>query len=218
MNRPALTIAAWWSRADRHLFTLMGAVCSLAACSSRQASPEADVPGGDEAWVASACQPVSVDTSGWRRYRLGDITIQLPVHYTPVRSIESLNVRATGYAGYDFAARGPGGIVWLYLHRNARYTFDQYNIARRGQNWCNGSLGGYQAEILSWFEPFDGARRSAGEFLFQNTYNFAARLPASWRGQDEGKWLFLYVGASRLRDARLLRDALHTLTAVRASR
>jgi hypothetical protein len=190
-------------------FTLL-ALGGVSACSS-QGSPRGDVPaetngsGTDEAWVASACQPASVDTTGWRRYRLGDITIQLPAQYTP-----------TGFAGYDFGARGPGGTVRMQLHREARYAFDRLNIARRGQNWCKGGLGGYQAEVLSWLEPFSGIHRdtNAGELVVAPTYNFVARLPASWGGQDEGKWLFIYVGASRLRDAQLLRDALHTLAPI----
>ena len=121
------------------------------------------------------------------------------------------------FIGYDLHVRGPGGSLAIQLHRNARYTFDRYNGARRGQNWCNGNLGGYQAEIVSWFEPFGGNRRDtrAGELIIGATYNFAARLPASWGGQDAGKWLFAYVGASRLRDAHQLRDALHTLSAAR---
>jgi hypothetical protein len=179
----------------------------LAACSSSQgADPEVNVPSSDQAWVASACDAASIDTTGWRRYRLGDLTIQVPPQYTP-----------TGYAGYDFAARGHGGTIWMRLHPQARYAFDSYNIARRGQNWCRGSLGGYQAEILSWFEPFNGNRRDTrgGELIIGASYNFVARLPASWGGQDEGKWLFIYVGASRLRDAYALRDALHTLSAAR---
>lgn len=182
--------------------------CVLAACSSGQgAAPEVNVPSSDQAWVNSACDASSVDTTGWRRYKLGDLTIQVPPQYTP-----------TGYAGYDFAARGSGAIVRMRLHPQARYVFDGYNVARRGQNWCKGSLGGYQAEILSWFEPFDGNRRDTrgGELIMEASYNFVARLPASWGGQDEGKWLFVYIGASRIRDAYALRDALHTLAAVRS--
>jgi hypothetical protein len=187
---------------------VVGTVCGLAGCSRNHGGQGVDVPSSDAAWVASACQPVSIDTTGWRRYRLGDVTIQVPPQYTPTR-----------FAGYDFAARGPGGTVWMQLHRNARYTWDGINVARRGQNWCNGSLGGNQAEILAWFEPFSGQRRDTrvGELILAATYNFAARLPASWGGQDEGKWLFIYIGASRLRDAHALRDALHTLRPVRDS-
>src|SRR5262245_41741655 len=98
--------------------------CVLAACSTGQgATPEVNVPSSDQAWVNSACDAASIDTTGWRRFKLGDLTIRVPPQYTP-----------TGYAGYDFAARGPGGTVRMRLHPQARYAFDSYNVARRGQN------------------------------------------------------------------------------------
>lgn len=205
MTRHALTIATGWRRA----LGLMATVCCVAACSSGQAgTPEVNVPSSDEAWVASACDPVSVDTTGWKRYRLGDLSIQIPAQYTLIGQSSSQ---------YTLSVRGPGGNLSVFLHRDARYSFDGYNAARRGQNWCRGSLGGFQAEIVSWFERFAGAPRDtrAGEARIGATYNFAARLPASWGGQDTGKWLFAYVGASRIRDAHMLRDALHTLSVVR---
>lgn len=205
MNRHALRIAPR-SRADRHLFLWMSGVFGLAACSSGQANPEVNVPSSDQAWVASACDAASIDTTGWRRHRLGDITIAVPAEY-----------RFSSPDQYQLVFRGPRGTLVLSLHRDARYSFDAANSARRGQNWCNGNLGGNQAEILSWFEPFDGIRRDtrAGELQIGAAYNFVARLPATWGGQDEGKWLFAQVGASRLRDAHVLRDALHTLSVVR---
>ena len=172
------------------------AALATAACATSQASPEAnvDVPSSDAAWVASACEPASVDTAGWERHRLGNLTYAAPTEY-----------RGGSYDPNYSGVRGPGGTVYLYLHRNARYTFDEANRGgRRGQNWCQGTLGGYSAEILSWFEPFG---RGA-------SYNFVARVKATWGGQDEGKWLYARVSASRLRDAYRLRDALHTLHAV----
>ena len=183
-----------------------------AGCAGQgQASPEVSVPSPDEAWVASACQPVSVDTTGWLSYRIGDLMIQAPPEY-----------QGSGF-GYEFSIRGPGGFLYLHLHRNARYDFDATNVARRGQTWCNGSLGGYQAEILSWFDGFarTSARTPRIQSAIQNpqtpqaaiNYNYVARLEATWGGQDQDKWLFARVGASRLRDAQQLRAALHTLRA-----
>ena len=201
MNRHVLRIAPRRSRADRRLLLLVGVV---AACSSSsQATPELDVPSSDEAWVASACQPASIDTTGWRHYRLGDLTIEVPSEYRPSGAPDP----------YRLVFRGPGGSLMLYMHRSVRDAFDGSNSPRRGQNWCNGSLGGNRAEILSWFEPFTGQRRDTrgGELVLGATYNFVAQLPASWGGQDEGKWLFIRIGASRLRDARALRDAVHTI-------
>ena len=192
----------------------------FAACSSGQsATPEVNVPSSDEAWVASACQPASIDTTGWRRYRVGDLSIQVPREYVLTGQSSRPISWESDYFGSDLYFRGPGGSLSIQLHRNARYTFDQANRARRGQNWCSGSLGGHQAEIVSWYERFAGTPRDtrAGELILGATYNFAARLPASWGGQDDGKWVFAYVGASRLRDAHRLRDALHTISPAKDS-
>lgn len=160
-----------------------------------QPSPELDVPSADQAWVATACDPVSVDTTGWRRERLGDLTIAIPPEYVN-----------GPYQPYTLGFRGPLGAVRMLLHRDARYSFDADNRARRGQNWCNGILGGYQAEVLAWRDQFRGAN-----------YNLSARVLATWGGQDEGKWLYINLKASRLRDAYRMRDALHTLASVRDS-
>ena len=145
------------------------------------------------------------------------MSIQVPPQYSLTGQSSRPLAVASDYIGYDLTFRAPGGTLAIQLHRNARYTFDRFNGARRGQNWCHGNLGGYQAEIVSWFERFGGTPRDtrAGEPVMSATYNFAARLPASWGGQDAGKWLFAYVGASRIRDAHLLRDALHSLSVVK---
>ena len=155
------------------------------------ASTETSAP--DQAWVASACQPASIDTTGWRRLRIGDFTIQVPSEY-----------RVGPFEPYNLNIRGPGGSLTLVLHRNAIYLFDTANRARRSQKWCQGTLGGYQAEIVSWHERFRGP-----------AYNFAARLRPTLGTRDEEKWLFVNIAATRLRDAQLLRDAVHTLAAIR---
>jgi hypothetical protein len=196
---------------------LAGIAC-LAACSSGQsATPEVNAPSGDEAWVASACEPASIDTTGWRRYRVGDLTIQVPPQYSLTGQSSRPLSYEQNYYGYDLRFRNSGGSLSIQLHRNARYTFDQANQARRNQNWCRGSLGGYQAEIVSWFERFGAAPRDtrAGELILPSAYNFAARFPATWGGQDAGKWVFVFVGASRLEDAQRLRNALHTFAVVK---
>jgi hypothetical protein len=146
----------------------------------------------DQAWVDSACQPASVDTTGWRRHRIGDFTIQVPSEY-----------RVGPFEPYNLNIRGPGGTLSLVLHRNAIYLFDTANRARRFQNWCQGTLGGYRAEIVSWHERFRGA-----------AYNFAARLRPTVGTRDEEKWLYVNISASRLQDAQRLRDAVHTLAAI----
>jgi hypothetical protein len=162
-----------------------------AGSASNVASAETSAP--DQAWVDSACQPASIDTTGWRRHRIGDFTVQVPSEY-----------RVGPFEPYNLNIRGPGGTLTLVLHRNAIYMFDSANRARRFQNWCQGTLGGYQAEIVSWHERFRGP-----------AYNFAARLRPTLGTRDEDKWLYVNITATRLRDAQQLRDAVHTLAAVR---
>lgn len=144
------------------------------------------MPSEDQAWVAAACNPVSADVSQWPRYRIGDVTVRVPSRY-----------RASLSEPYTLSFRGQFGSLTVRLHRNARYDFDELNVARRGQNWCNGTYSGYKAEVLSWKEGF--------------TYRLVTRWPATWGGQDDGKWLFATLMASRIEDARLLRAALHTI-------
>jgi hypothetical protein len=162
-----------------------------AASAGNVTSAETSAP--DQAWVDSACQPASVDTTGWRRHRIGDFTIHVPSEY-----------RVGPFEPYNLKIRGPGGTLTLVLHRNAIYLFDTANRARRSQNWCQGTLGGYQAEIVSWYERFRGP-----------AYNFAARLRPTLGTRDEEKWLYVNISASRLLDAQRLRDAVHTLAAIR---
>jgi hypothetical protein len=170
-----------------------GGGASAASTGSASNVTNAETSAPDQAWVDSACQPASVDTSGWRPHRIGDFTIQVPPEY-----------RVGPFEPYNLNIRGPGGTLRLVLHRNAIYMFDTANRARRFQNWCQGTLGGYQAEIVSWYERFRGS-----------AYNFAARLRPTLGTRDEEKWLYVNISASRLQDAQQLRDAVHTLAAIR---
>jgi hypothetical protein len=146
----------------------------------------------DQAWVASTCDAgYRSDTTGWKRHRLSDITIAAPPDFTVSEGTPySLRLRL----------RGGSGSLYLMLHRNARYMFDDANRARRNQNWCRASYGGYQTEVLGW--------KDLGYF------GLVARWEATWGGQDVGKWLFAQVSALQLKDAQLLRDMLHTIKAV----
>lgn len=189
-------LTSLWSSAWAVTILVVTASCASgggggAGRASNVTGAETSAP--DQAWVDSACQPASVDTTGWRRHRIGDFTIQAPAEY-----------RVGPFEPYNLNIRGPGGSLRLVLHRNAIYLFDTANRARRFQNWCQGTLGGYQAEIVSWHERFRGA-----------AYNFAARLRPTVGTRDEDKWLFVNISASRLQDAQKLRDAVHTLAAIR---
>jgi hypothetical protein len=136
--------------------------------------------------VQAACAAGSPDASKWPRYRLGRMTIAVPKEF-----------RVSFGESYALNFRGPGALLRLVLHRNARYEFDDMNHPRPGQVWCTASYSGYQAEVLAWF--------------VDRQYLTVARWPATWGGEDEGKWVFAIVRSSRRDDARLLRAALHTI-------
>lgn len=141
----------------------------------------------DQAWVASTCDAGSpADTTGWKRHRLGDITIAAPGRFTVSEGTP-----------YSLRLRSGSGSLSLTLHRNARYLFDDSNRARRNQNWCRASFGGYETEVLAW--------KDVGFF------GLVARWEATWGGQDAGKWLFASLSAMQLSDAQMLRDMLHTI-------
>lgn len=164
----------------------------LCACSpARDPALEPAPPSPDRAWVASTCDAGSpADTTGWKRHRLGDITIAAPARFTISEGTP-----------YTLRLRGGSGSLSLTLHRNARYLFDDLNRARRNQVWCRASYGGYQTEVLGW--------KDLGYF------GLIARWEATWGGQDAGKWLFASMSALQLSDAQLLRDMLHTIQPVR---
>jgi hypothetical protein len=141
----------------------------------------------DQVWVASTCDAGSpADTTGWKRHRLGDITIAAPGRFTVSEGTP-----------YSLRLRSGSGSLFLTLHRNARYLFDDSNRARRNQNWCRASFGGYETEVLAW--------KDVGFF------GLVARWEATWGGQDAGKWLFASLSAMQLSDAQMLRDMLHTI-------
>lgn len=192
----ATTLTSAWLRLIAAAIIVVTSGCASGSGGSAASTESANVAGtstADQAWVDSACLPASIDTTGWRRHRIGDFTIQVPSEY-----------RVGPFEPYNLNIRGPGGTLRLVLHRNAIYMFDTANRARRFQNWCQGTLGGYQAEIVSWYERFRGP-----------AYNFAARLRPTLGTRDEEKWLFVNISASRLQDAQQLRDAVHTLAAIR---
>jgi hypothetical protein len=165
---------------------ILAAAAILGAGCARPALDEPAMMTPNQAWIASTCDAGSPADSTWPRYRLGDITIAVPAEYRVSESVP-----------YTLRFRGSFGTLSLTLHRNARYLFDDMNRARRKQNWCRASYGGFQTEVLAW--------NDLGHF------NLIARWEATWGGQDAGKWLFAQVSASKVEDAAVLRDVLHTI-------
>ena len=176
-----------WARSVRrgHRLTavlLIPVLLSCAWATSRDPAP----PTPDAAWVQSACGAGSPDARDWPRYRLGDIRIAVPPEY-----------RVSAGTPFSLAFSRGRSELRLTLHRNAKYEFDANNRPRPGMKWCEAHFGGLATEVLAWF--------GAGY------YAVVARWQAVWGGQDEGKWLYAQIVASRLRDATLLRQALHTI-------
>jgi hypothetical protein len=193
MSRHAIRIATR-SRSDRSgskqgLILVPILTGLLAACASNPAPQDGPQLTANQEWVQAVCYPEDYDATGWPQYRLGDLLIRVPAEY-----------RVSEGQPYQLLFRGPRGSLTLYLHRNARYTFDTINRPRRGQVWCGTRFGGYGAEAIAWNEGFQ--------------FGTAIRVEATWGGQDVEKWLYGQVTASRLDDARALRHALRTIIAV----
>jgi hypothetical protein len=160
-----------------------------ASCASNPAPADGPQLSVNQEWVQGVCSPENYDPTGWPQYRLGDLLIRVPAEY-----------RVSEGQPYQLRFRGSRGTLRLYLHSNARYTFDGVNRPRRGQVWCGTRIGGYGAEAIAWNEGFQ--------------FGTAIRVEATWGGQDAHKWLYGEVLTSSLEDARALRHALRTIIAV----
>ncbi|HEX9563181.1 MAG TPA: hypothetical protein VF981_04390 [Gemmatimonadaceae bacterium] len=192
MSRHALRIAARcrFHGPGPHLQAVSSFLLATAAgCSANPTPQEQPRVSPDQAWVQGACSPESFDATGWPQYRLGDLLISVPSRYRVSHTIP-----------YTVLFRNANATLTLTLHRNARYLFDTANRPRPGQVWCGTHYGGYGAEVISWHEGF--------------VFGVAARIEATWGGQDEGKWLYAVVTTSHLDDARRLRHALRSIIAV----
>jgi hypothetical protein len=192
MARHALTIATQRSKTDCLL--AVGVVLGLTGCSRGQASPEADVPSAEKAWVAAACTPVAPDFSTWTRSQVGGVTIASPPGYTVLQGDPGV-----------LALRGPArrsnlGIQFL-RSSEARKTFDSYYYRQQRQrNVCRANLSGYPADVVAWYE--------------RGQYGLVAFWEASWGGEDAEKWLMVFLTSSRLEEAIELRAVLRTMRPV----
>jgi hypothetical protein len=146
----------------------------------------------DSSWLANACTPAVVDTTGWPRYQIGDVSIAMPPQYRVSRQIP-----------YTLIFRGSYASVRVTWMRNAKYAVYGPNRAsstpRPREAWCDGSHGGYPGVVHTWIE--------AGR------YNFVTK----WEpiGGDETEWLSASFGTSRPEEATLLHAALSTVQAVK---
>jgi hypothetical protein len=186
---------------DRHL-TLSGLVwaslavlCSTAGCSNTP-RPEG-TPRPEEDWVAATCLPASPDTTGWKVHQLSDVLVALPPEFTPrnrtSRSIEFVHL---------------GSQLTLTVStsptRTIFYTAGRPALAKE-EAGCTSSIGGYPGVVMATARA--------------NRFSVSAEWDGEplWGASDWRKRLIAHITTGRLRDAQRLRDALHTIRAVRDS-
>lgn len=163
---------------------------TLIACGGKSAPETAATPEADRAWVEGVCGPESYDPTDWPKYRMGDFEISVPKEYRAI----------TSGLPYRMSFRAPRGTLSIDISRSAEYGFDSMNRPRVGQVWCQARYAGFEAEVISWHVGFN--------------YGFAARMKGPWGGQDDRPWLDARVAATRLEDARALRQAVRTIRLV----
>ena len=156
----------------------------LCACSSGRTEPETSSPNADKAWVQSVCDRITPDTTGWPRYRLGNISIAVPPQYKRAR-----------FTGFSLRfTRGDKTIMTVALGRHSTFDLLGYNMP--GQAGCDTYYGGYETDALSW--------SGRGDYL----------AVARWQRlnePDERPSVQATIRTNRLSDAVALRAALHTI-------
>ena len=154
------------------------------ACSSARSEPETSSPNADQAWVQSVCEPIVPDTTGWRRYELGNVSISVPPQY-----------KRAAFTGYSLRfTRGDNTSLTLALGYESAFHLLGYN--RPGQVGCDTFYGGYETSALSW----------SGQGEYQSV--------ARWQRlnePDQRPSVQAVIRTRRLSDAIALRAALHTI-------
>jgi hypothetical protein len=162
--------------------------CSSAPRPGTDSRPEED-------WVAATCLPASPDTTGWKVHRFADLALAVPAEFT---------VRNRTTRSIEFVNRGS----LLALQVSTSATRDLFHAAGRPalakeEAACVSNLGGYRGVIE--------ARARANRFSVSAEWDGGPLWgPGDWR-----KRLIAQMTTGSLRDAQRLRDALHTLSAVR---
>jgi hypothetical protein len=159
-------------------------------------APQPDtVPRPEERWVATTCSPSSPDTTGWKVYRFADLEIAVPPEYTS---------RGRTDRSIEFVYRS--SLLTLSVSPSATrelfYAAGRPALAKEEEG-CESSIGGYPGVVF--------ARARANVFTVSAEWDGAPLWgPSDWR-----KRLIARVITARLHDAQRLRDALHTIRAVR---
>ena len=161
-----------------------GVLVLSVACSSGRREPETSSPNADREWVQSVCERIMPDTTGWPRYRLGNISIAVPPQYKRAR-FTGFNLRFT---------RGDRTSMTVLLGRESQFHLLGYNLP--GQAGCDTFYGGYETDALSW--------SGRGQY-------FALARWQHLNAPDERPSVQATISTNRLSDAIALRAALHTI-------
>ena len=167
-----------------HTHASCAVIVICAACSSARSEPETSSPNADQAWVQSVCERIMPDTTGWRRYELGNISISVPPQY-----------KRAAFTGFSLRfTRGDNTTMTVLLGPESAFHLLGYNLP--GQSGCDTFYGGYETAALSW--------SGRGEYL----------AVARWQRlnePDERPSVQATIRTRRLSDAIALRASLHTI-------
>jgi hypothetical protein len=134
-------------------------------------------------WFHLPCLEDSVDDFGWALHEVMGITLRVPTEFRreKVPAVDELHFRR-GQSTLD-----------LYVRRDASRIFAGYAESAVRHRYCEGPIGGWIAEALSFREGF--------------YYGFVAR----WADASQGEYLAAVIRGATVRDATLLRQTLFTL-------
>ena len=173
------------------VFTAM--VVFSMGCSSAPQLDTAARP--EEHWVATTCSPSAPDTTGWKVYRFSDLEVAVTPEFTS---------RGRTDRSIEFVYRS--SVLTLSVSPSATrelfYAAGRPALAKE-EAGCQSSMSGYPGVVF--------ARARANVFTVSAEWDGAPLWgPSDWR-----KRLIARITTARLNDAQRLRDALHTIRAVR---
>lgn len=170
-------------------------MCLATAC-SRSAVPETAAR-PEEAWIAATCLPAAPDIAGWKLHQFADLVIAVPPEFT---------VRSPTPRSVEFV-HGSSQLTLLVSPSATRQIF--YPAGRP-------ALAKEEAACESRIAGFPGVVSATAR---ANTFSVTAEWDGEplWGPTDWRKRLVARVQSGRLREAAMLRDALHTIRLARDS-
>lgn len=158
-------------------------------CSRSPASDPAPLT-ADQAWVRAACREPGPFAAEWPRYTIGRISIAVPPEF-----------RRGASDGFSLEFSRGTASLRIALQRMPPRFFFGYN--RPAQEICEGEYGGIPSHVYSWHGQ--GRYEADVVWLRLNEPDIRPMVRAT-------------VRATRLADAQVLRQALHTIAVIRDSR